>query len=777
MRKISSFSHFVMLSAVAAAILMASCIKDEVVDVPFIPSESETICFGVASDWGEYEDVTRSSVALNRTGNHKLKSADGTFILPMGVYVEDGIHAVSDMLETRGAKVDSKDAISNFNVWAALTKTDNAVINYFSNVAYEKNTTDNVFYPVNEADEYYWPGSGTLDFTAVANIPSSGFTPTMAGNALASFDYTVPTDATAQPDILVANADDVNGNLGTSVPLNFKHIMTAVNVQVGSISAGTIESITLKGVYNKGTYNVATRKWTVDTSSTENYSVTFAGGGDSFTTTGNQTTGTSINANDATFMFIPQEPGSGAIMEVVFTNANNETETTTASIEGDIWDMAKTVNYRISIDESFTLKVEPTGKKLDAHYIMTTVNVTVKDIPNWQITATANDNAEVTILPYDEVNVLAKEGFWTDKWIENGVEGSSARGSNSYSGTGDITEKPFVVFIPENISDADRQISIILSSTTVGSTATTTKVLLQKFPNWTGDIGWEVVDDDEAGKYGFIWNRKVAYTLKYSYNGWTGIGGNYSKSEMTEYLQGLVTQYNASNFASVVDYRYNGLANRRMYIYLEYNKLNNLSGASSENDGLANTKTLFNIGGSAASMAFENVLATTLKSKGDTSDPLAFHKVIASDAYHTEYGVPAEEGDISDLSGILTYILKKNRYCIEKVDDGETITYHAVFKESDLKWFLPAYNQFPDSSVIDFTPDNSTDKAADYWSSTAADGSENAYRGGDATPISRNTQLAVIAVRVNENGYGAVAVTVDNSEMAGGENGEAQWVN
>ena len=87
MRKISSLSHFVMLSAVAAAILMASCIKDEVVDVPFIPSESETICFGVASDWGEYEDVTRSSVALNRTGNHELKSADGTFIFSETNYI------------------------------------------------------------------------------------------------------------------------------------------------------------------------------------------------------------------------------------------------------------------------------------------------------------------------------------------------------------------------------------------------------------------------------------------------------------------------------------------------------------------------------------------------------------------------------------------------------------------------------------------------------------------------------------------------------------------
>ena len=418
MRKNLSFNHFVMLATAVVAMLMASCIKDEVVDVPFIPSESEAICFGVASDWGEYEDVTRSGVALNRTGNHKLKSADGTFILPMGVYVEDGIHAVSDMLETRGAKVDSKDAISNFNVWATLTKTDNAVINYFSNVAYEKNT-DNVFYPVNEADEYYWPGSGTLDFTAVANVPTSGFTPTMAGNALASFNYTVPTDATAQPDIMVANADDVNGNLGTSVPLNFKHIMSAVNIQIGKVVQGEIRSITLTGVYNKGTYNVATRKWSVDTSSKSNYQVKFAG--DKFTSTGNEAPGTSVNANNATFMFIPQEPAEGAEMIIEFLDTTTGRLYSDAagaygpalrgSIAGDIWDMAKTTNYRLSIDESFTLKIEPTGKKLDAHYIITEVNVTVDGIANWTITATSNDgqSSQLSILPKAQQILLHSE--------------------------------------------------------------------------------------------------------------------------------------------------------------------------------------------------------------------------------------------------------------------------------------------------------------------------------------------------------------------------------
>ena len=778
MRKNLSFNHFVMLATAVVAMLMASCIKDEVVDVPFIPSESEAICFGVASDWGEYEDVTRSGVALNRTGNHKLKSADGTFILPMGVYVEDGIHAVSDMLETRGAKVDSKDAISNFNVWATLTKTDNAVINYFSNVAYEKNT-DNVFYPVNEADEYYWPGSGTLDFTAVANVPTSGFTPTMAGNALASFNYTVPTDATAQPDIMVANADDVNGNLGTSVPLNFKHIMSAVNIQIGKVVQGEIRSITLTGVYNKGTYNVATRKWSVDTSSKSNYQVKFAG--DKFTSTGNEAPGTSVNANNATFMFIPQEPAEGAEMIIEFLDTTTGRLYSDAagaygpalrgSIAGDIWDMAKTTNYRLSIDESFTLKIEPTGKKLDAHYIITEVNVTVDGIANWTITATSNDgqSSQLSILPKSSANPLAQRGYWTDKVVnESGVETTeSARGTQSYSGSGNIKDEPFLLFIPENINDKDREIKIILSSSDPDKPAETTKILLQKYPNWTGDIGWEVVDDDESGKYGFKWTRKVAYVYPY----WRFLQYT-AKSQ----CQAYINQYNAgaNDFATVGTYR-KSIVQHRGYIWLDYTVLNSVEGADSSKDGFNNTLELYRQAGNTATSEFETILDATKKSESGHEHEDLFRVANADDI---KDGAPAEQGNDNDLSAIMEYIQKKNRYCLQKhsIDsgdsDGSGTTYVPYFQEKDLKWFLPAYGQFTE---VDFTPENTTDTAADYWSSTTA-GPSTAYIGSGAEK-DRDLEFAVIAVRVNENGYGNVTVSeISTEEMAGGENGEAQWV-
>ena len=778
------------LFALAIALVATSCVKDVVVDSNFHGTPSEKICFGAElKDTGE---DTRGGVVSNRVGKHDLKSADGAFVLPMGVYVEDGI-GCADAAETRGALFTEAGKINDFTVWAKHKVGDN-VSAYFNGVVYEKDTSDNNIFK-STGEEYMWPGVGKLTFVAVTNAPESGFVPNYTAGSdnkemLESFTYTVPADATKQNDIVLAKAT-YSGDTDASAPLKFEHIMTAVNVQIGAVSAGTIKSITLKGIYNKGSYNVDTNKWIVDTSSKADYSVKFAGGGDSFTTTGTQPSETPINADNATFMFIPQEPGAGAVMEIVFNNGN-KTETLTGKIEGDIWDKGKTVNYKLSIDKDFTLKVEPnpTAKKLDAHYIITDVFVTVAgNISNWKIKASADDGVKVTILPYDEANPLAQKGFWTDVEVDDtGKETTkSARGESEYKGSGSINEKRFLVFIPENISGKDRQITITLSSTDTGSTASSTKILLQKYPNWTGDIGWEVVDDNEEGKYGFIWDRKVAYVLKYSWNRETHIGGNYSRDEGMNYLNSLITTYNAANYANAVEFKYKNLwadgigkpavNENRSYIYLDYSKLNNLSGASSPTEGFNNTKALFNIGGSAASMVFETVVSATLKTKGDTSDPTAFHKVVSTDDYHTKYSVPAEQGSINDLSGILTYILKKNRYCLQYVDDGETQTYHAIFNENDLKWYLPAYNQFPDPNVVDFTPENSTDKAADYWSSTAADGSVNAYRGGDDTAIPRTTSLAVIAVRKNEKNISPATISeIDTEEMKGGENGEAQWV-
>ena len=787
MKNIRSFGFA--LCALAAS-LMISCEKEEIIEKVPENVKTRTIAFGASCDWGAYKDViTKGGAATsgNRVDNRTLISSDSSQSLPMGIYVQDGIFASSanaeNNLQTKGSVVNAANEISSFNVWAKLTTSSDKTINYFSNIAYNRNATDNIFYPVNDADEYYWPGSGSIDFIAVANTPASGFSAEQNsdGTLTGNFTYTVPADATAQPDIMVATANDIAGNNNASVPLEFRHILSAVNIKIGKVVAGEIRSIKLTGVYNKGTFNAATNRWLIDETSKAYYNVVFAGG-DKFTSTGNEVAGTSVNADNATFLFIPQEPAEGAELIVEFYDKTTNRLYSDAvgayapalrgSIAGDIWDMAKTTNYNLSIDESFTLKIEPTGKKLDAHYIISDVNVTVDGIANWQITAKASDNAPVSILPFEEANPLAKLGFWTDHEVDkNGVEGESARGDSSYKGSGNIQNKQFILFIPENISDIDREISIILSSTEEGSTATTTKVLLQKNPNWTNnDIGWEVVDDNEVGKYGFKWTRKVSYIFPYKL-GSSWIGAHYTEAEARALIQGFIDAYDAADYVTYNTFRHN-LVTTRMYIQIDYTKLNNIEGATSSIDGLANTLALYDLAGSAATGAFEAAIKNTYKTESGKEGENMFR--LAGDDEINE-GVPAHEGSEADLSGILEYILKKNEYQLYKEYNATigSTTYMARFNRNDLKWYLPAYGQF---TGVDFTPENTSDAAGDYWSSTAVDGATYSYI-GSGVQKDRDETFAVIAGRKNVNDYGTTTTTVDNSSLTGGENGNTNtWV-
>ena len=783
------------LIAVITSMMATSCLMDEIIgQAPIESVESELIAFGATLSWNDQDDLTTKSGAEsygNRIGNRILSTADSSMTLPMGIYVQNGIHSAGESYgpATKGSVVSSKEGISDFAVWANYKKSDTETMSYFSNVNYAK-ADDGIFYPVNATDEYYWPGAGTLNFYALANAPESGFTANIESDVLKSFSYTVPTDPTEQGDILLASASAA-GNSNASVPLTFDHIMSAVNIKVGTIVAGEIRSITLENVYNKGTYHVEQGVWVVDKSSVADFTVKMEGG--KFVSDGTQAEGTPINTSDATFLFIPQNPGDNAEVVIEFFDSgsghwysddpskNPVKPSLRASIAGDNWDKRKTTNYMLSIDESYTLSIEPVGKKLDAHYVIGFANVTVQGIDNWEIKATTSDGSSVTIQPESEVNPLAKQGFWTDKVVDaNGnITNESARGASTWKGSGPVTNELFYIFIEENINDKDREISLILRGTG-SSTASTTKVLLQKYPNWTSaGFGWEVVDDAEQGKYGFKWTRKVIFEHKYGWTRWftgNGTGYWYKRNTAAEYATSLISQYNASTYATYGYFANNSYGGERMYIYIDYTKLNNLSTSNSSSDGFSNTMALFNQGGGAASQAFETAILTAEKTKKDegyADDPLAFRNLSSVKDKDSGVTYTADNGSLNDLSGILTYVLKKNRYNMQSTFDGYTTTLHPIIYEDDIKWYIPAWSQFEH-----FTPDPNIpgDDKANYWSSTAVNGASEAYI-GDGTPKDRDLEYRVIAVRKDENNYGATTATVDNTSLAGGDNGSTNnWL-
>ena len=733
----------------AFAFFMMSCADDEIIETPSISSPSKTIAFNADIEWPE-PDQTRSA-SPNRVSNFSLVSDTGEEVLPCGVYVQDGIHYNDgEKSLTRGAVVNSVG--NSFRVWATYTR-EGASSEFFSNLEFEKGNDDDVF---SSKKTYYWPGTGTFDFVAVANAPESNFTYNMSNDEtkLESFTYTVPAAATQQNDIIVATAQGVEGNNNAYVPLSFKHIMSAVNVKIGKVVPGEIRSITFKNVYNKGEYVVDKGVWVVDKTSIGDFTVHMEGG--KFVSSGSDAKDTPVNTAAGTFMFIPQNPGETAEMVIEFYDSStgrlysDEAGAYKPALRGTIaddkWEKGKTTNYMLSIDESFTLTIEPVGKKLDAHYIISQLNVTVNGINNWTIEAKASDGADVTIQREVDANPLAKQGFWTDKVVDSDgkITSESARGSLSYSGTGSVTNMLFYLFIPENIGNTDRQISITLKGTGNAS-ASTTKVLVQKCPNWTdGGFGWEVVDDDESGKYGFKWTRKVAYIYPYGQ-------ARVFDSTVEDYCENFINNYgaNANNFATVVVYNHDWKSDRA-YILLDYSKLNNITGADSDSNGLNNTLALYKSAGTTSTSQFETILKTTMKTESGKENENMF-RLPNSDEISSGK-VPAETGVVNDLSAIIENAQRKNKYYMQKKSgqdsDGKPIiTYVPYFFENDLKWYLPAYGQFQY-----FTPDPNIpkDNKADYWSSTAVDGAFKAYI-GDGTQQDRDLEYRVIAVRKKEN--------------------------
>ena len=764
MKRLSNI--FVVLFALAA---MPSCYQDEIAYVPTPTVGSNSICFNVEAQWENEDEISRSSADCNRLGMHTAKSADGSVSLPIGVYEQDGICTAS--AATRGAKFDNAEDIKTLGmqVWANYTVNDTSTL--FFPIEGEEFAWDTVNNYYISDPQYFWPGAGTIDFVAITNAPADSFTANLnsAGTAVESLSYTVPNTATEQNDIVIATAS-VSGDNNESVAIDFKHAMAAVNVKIGSVAKGEILSIKLTNIYNKGSFYPKQRVWVADKTSTTAFDVELTGG--KFVSNGSTTGNPLVHDADATFMMIPQNPGDNAEMEIVFKNSEGDTKTLKGSIAGDNWDMGKTISYVVSIGEDFTLNIEPVGKKLDAHYVIGEVRVTTDKIDNWEIRVSSSDEADITdkvsIIPESEANPLVKQGFWTDKVVDaNGnITNESARGTSYWTGSGNVTDKLFYIFIPENITDKDREITITLKSTVAGSTAQSIKTLSQKYPNWTaGGFGWEVVDDAESGTFGFKWTRKIAYIYPYS---------RLLASTARNHCQKFIDNYGAgtNNFATVGMISL-GIAQNRAYILLDYSKLNNLTGADSPDNGYNNTLALYRQAGTTATSQFETIVTTTMKTEsGHETEPM--FRYPTNDEINR--GCPAESGKANDLSAIMEYVQKKNRYHLQKrtvSGDSSGNSYVPFFVESDLKWYLPAYGQFNY-----FTPDPNipNDNKANYWSSTAVNGATDSYI-GDGTPKDRDLEYRVIAVRRDENDYGKATVTVDNSSIAGGENGSTNnWL-
>lgn len=732
----------------AAALALPSCMDE--IEQPEVKTQitSEHIIFGGA----RVNDivVTRSGEAPSSSLTEmSLESESGGVSLPLFVKVEQGINTYGPA--TRAAITTEIDEITQLDAWATKnTYTDDSKTQIQSRSMFftgnDGNATtgalftkeagnedlngdgeiDDIFYPDGNGP-YLWEkgASSVSEFQFVTVSPAnSGFKANINPQTLAvTFDYTVPAAAADQKDILVAVPAPVPVNYGLPVPLDYKHVMAAVNVKVGDkIPSGTIKSIKFVGVYNKGSYFPNSNEWTnLTVENGGEFSVSLPEGGFVVDPDSQET---SITTTETSFMMIPQQLFTGAKLLVTFyDNLSKKDQELEASIQGDVWAQNTTTNYVINIDANYNVSIAPEDKILDSHYIITKVEIS-SEYPKWEVTAVADDGADVTLQKESDVNALAKDGFWTDKKASKDSGGNfyvasnaeSARGNNKVEGTDRVEGQTLYVFIPENISNKTRNITLTITgigdtgSNNVPEYAYKTLTLTQNPVMWlidpmsTGnkDDNWgcELILEGGQVGWGFCWDGLNATFI-------LSQGGASYDEENDEYGTGNIPagqrkkilpamELAGIDVSKMSDKIYDNKGkeidnpnydpnyyiqvassgHHQYFIRIDLSKVANIGVAEDEDNGWQNTFDIYHFEGISALKQ----LIDFCNSWGDITNPDGRATMLQN-----------------SLEYAALYAMKRNKfyYYEEIVPEVGTKMIVPVIFDKDINWYLPAKDQFP----------------------------------------------------------------------------------
>lgn len=670
--------------------LLFSCNNEDFLESGNPEKACDNICFGISSDKSiqtrGYADSDDEGYTADR---FVLRSDNSADTLCVRAIVSDGINVSGfedEQTLTRGVPVTKDNFYNKFHVLAYWSKNGTLVDQFYMDEDAANNgsvwSTDQI---------YYWPGADhSFQFYAWAPTDAGGLT-TPSSPQEKSLAYTVPEAAADQKDIVVATTDEIQGDNNAAVPLTFKHICTAVRFAVGSqMQPGQIKSVALKGVKNAGTYNMANGAWTLG-DATADFSQTL-----DKETTGNEGNGDEITSAEGTFMMLPQILPADAMIKVVFTNASGVDRTLTASIGDTQWTMGTTVTYKLSITPEYELEFVSQPEVQDAHYVIYPITIKSDDkLPAGGWTLTSNDPTNVTFVEKDkfvsnDVQALVDAGYWLD-----GYNGTSTLTSTT---TGEVQ---VYVFLKENATEADRNITLSLKPAAQGNYEAKEFSFTQYCPAWNNGIGVERIQDGDY-PWGFSWDSN----MKITYNLGRGLGPILASL----YIKIFVNySYVTSNWGGVLtDFK----------VTIDFSKVGTLTTATDLNDGNKNTWELYSFNG----LNDASALMAQIESWGGVPDKT----------------LPANPSEFAARACAM-----KNKYSVQTETDitGNTV-YIPVLDQANMVWYLPAQNEAANMN------DN---LSGDYWTSTAiTDPGTTAYKytvGGSTSPEDRDSAIHVRAVR------------------------------
>lgn len=677
------------MAAVLLSVTLFSCSSD----VPYEHTDYSTtdnICFGI-SDSGNGTRAAAANEAIT-TDRYVLRSSESSDTLCVRAVVSDGIGKAAAKHATRASM--QTTMYDQFKVVAQLKKSDgNIAPRYYMNEVATKQGV--VWQP--SSSIYYWPDNGALRFLAWAPIDAeldeSPVKPSEDVNKT-TIKYTVPAELSKQRD-LVAAATGYNaspaGGVCAPVSLQFKHLCTAVVVKTGATMApGTIKSVTVTNVRNSGTYDMLRSAWTLNDATTS-YTVS-----PDMATGSTTAEGTKLNADDATFMLLPQTLGADSKLEVMFhDNISGRDRLLTASLNGAEWPMGKTVTYRLSITPEYELEFTSEPQVQDAHYVIYPITIKAENLGanGWKLVS--NDTRNVTFVENfgnDDIKRLVDNGYWLKDYCGKSELTSTTRG--------DIK---VYVFIKENITDADRDIKLTLTPADYPNAAPVTFDFKQYCPAWNNGIGVERKQETDY-PWGFNWDSSMKITYSMPKGFWMGI------------WHALFTIFGNTKYVTQEGYAWTGT----WKVTVDFSKVPKLTTATSATDGLKNTWEIYNFEG----ISDAETIMRQLESWGGVPD-----KTLPTNP--TEFAAAA--------------CAKKNPFGVTiNTKDGQNL-YLPTLSQSDLVWYLPAQDEAP-NMVDGIYP-----LSGNYWTSTAiTDPGTTSYKytvGASASPEDRNNFIHVRAVR------------------------------
>lgn len=676
------------LTASIAAVLLSaslfSCSSDDFLGKA--ETNTDGISFGVSTENGASTRANNSADGYT-AARYTLRSDNSADTLCVRAVVTDGIG--NDNAGSPATRAAMQTSMYNeFKVVAAIKENGNVGSQYYMDDVATKTGTN--WMP---SKVYYWPGSNRqLRFLAWA--PTDATFQSVPNNPNATtLQYTTPAEVKNQRDIVAAATGFIsnpsNDATCTPVGLQFKHLCTAVIIKTGEqMTAGTIKSVSLKGVKNSGTYDMVNSAWTLSGTTTD------------FTISPNQATtsttpnGTNLNAGESTFMLLPQTLGADSKLEVAFhDNISGKDRILSASLNGAVWPMGKTVTYRLSITPEYELKFTSEPKVQDAHYVIYPIKIKVDK--NLKGGWTMKSNSSSVTLRKDLTD-LEELGYWIEE----------DRGTQTITGT-ETGELTVYAFLEENIGWEKRNVVLELSPTGYPSAIPAKFTVTQLCPSWITDgLGCERIEDGDY-QWGFLWDEGTNITYDLSKVHW------FYRGALDLYLR-LFTNY--GKFITRDTWAF------PKKITINFNEVKSPDVAKSATDGKKNTEELYNYNGVSEAAA----LMQLLERWGGIPD-----KTLPTNP--TEFAVRAA--------------VMKNKFNKEVKTTADGPIERPVLKAANLVWYLPAKDEYSKIKDYDYP------LSGNYWTSTASDVDKDndhsyKYTEGVGTSLEiRTTKLHVRAVR------------------------------